>query len=167
VSTPRPLVDDRARATLDAIEVPISVTTAVRDRDGRLLDFRLEAINIAAARWAGLERAAVHGRLATDLLPGLREVGLFDELDRVVRTGHPFRQSGHFEGEVEAGRPFNAIYDLMAIRHGDGYVSAWAERDEGARLPLDLEVVVEQARAATPLVRLEAALLQLRLRPAT
>lgn len=162
----RPLVDDRARAAIDAFEFPITVTTAVRDRDGRLLDFRLAAVNVAAATWAGLDRAAVVGRLATDLLPGLRPVGLFDELDRVVTTGRPFRQSGHFEGTVEEGSRFDASYELMAIRHGDGYLSAWAEHGQDGRSPIDLEVALERVRAAIPLVRPEAPAI-LRLRPAT
>jgi hypothetical protein len=167
VSALRPLVDDRAREAIDAIEIPISVTSAVRDRDGRLLDFRLEAVNLAAAAWAGLERAAIHGRLATDLLPGLREAGLFDELDRVVTTGRPFRQNGRYEGWVEAGRRFDATYELMAVRHGDGYVSAWVESDEPAPRPLDLEVLLKRVQAAIRLVRLEASSVRLGLRPAT
>jgi PAS domain-containing protein len=162
-----PLIDDRARAALDAVDVPISVTSAVRDRDGRLLDFRLEAVNVAAATWAGLDRAAILGRLATDLLPGLRPTGLFDELDRVVTTGQPFRQSGRYEGSVEEGRPFAATYDLMAIRHGDGYLSAWAERGDGVPSPIDLEVLLQGVQAAIPLVRPNVSAATLRLHPAT
>ncbi|HJW21870.1 MAG TPA: hypothetical protein VJ506_05520 [Candidatus Limnocylindrales bacterium] len=143
------------------------MTSAVRDRDGRLLDFRLEAVNVAAALWAGLDRAAVHGRLATDLLPGLRSAGLFDELERVVTTGRPFRQRGRYEGSVEAGRRFDATYELMAVQHGDGYASAWAERDGGTGSTADLEAVLDQVRAAMPLVRPEASTAPADLRPPT
>lgn len=157
MSALRPLVDDHAQAALDAIVFPISVTTAVRDRDGRLLDFRLELVNLAAAAWAGLERGSVLGRLATELIPWLRPAGLFDELDRVVATGRPFHQHGqHYEGVVGEGRHFDAMFELMAVRHGDGYVSAWTERDQGTASRLELEGVLEHARSAVPLVRLEA-----------
>jgi PAS domain-containing protein len=161
VSALRPLVDDRARAAVDAIDLPISVTIAVRDRDARLLDFRLELVNLAAARWAGLDRVAIVGRLATELMPGLRPAGLFDELDRVVTTGRPFRQTGHYDGNVEDGRAFSAIFDLLAVRHGDGCLSAWLEQPEGRGPALDVEAAVERARAAVPLVRLEASALRM------
>ena len=162
----RPLVDGRVRAALDAIDVPISVTSAVRDRDARLLDFRLELVNLAAARWAGLGREAIVGRLATDLIPALRPTGLFDELDRVVTTGQPFSQTQHYDGKVEDGRSFSAVFTLRAIRHGDGYLSAWSEQPKGSKGAIDLDATIERARTAIPLVRLEASAAPLRLRPA-
>ncbi len=166
MSALRPLVDDRARAALDAIEVPITVTMAVRDRDGRLLDFRVAGANLAAAAWAGLDRARIVDRLVTDLMPGLRPAGLFDELERVVSTGLPFRQTGYFDGSVAAGHEFAGIYNLLAIRHGDGYLIAWVEEPEGPPSATDVEAAVEQARVAVTLVRAgtSAALV---LRPAT
>ncbi|HYL41116.1 MAG TPA: PAS domain-containing protein [Candidatus Binatus sp.] len=166
MSALRPLVDDRARAAIDSIGLPIAVTTAVRDRDGRLLDFRFAGVNLAAAAWAGLDRAAMLGRLATDLLPGLRPMGLFDELEQVVRTGKPFRQTGRYVGIVEAGRPFDGTYDLLALRHGDGYLGAWAERDD-AGTPVDLDIALGRVRDAVPLIRLKASATPLRLSPAT
>ncbi len=167
MSAVRPLVDDRARAALDAIDVPITVTLAVRDRDARLLDFRLEGVNLAAAAWAGLDRGRILGRLATDLMPGLRTEGLFDELERVVSTGRPFRQTGYFDGNVEAGRRFAGTYDLMAIRHGDGYLGAWAQQREGRAPAADVEAAIERARAAVSLVRIGVSASMLVLRPAT
>ena len=157
MSVPRPVVDAHAREALDALEHPVSVATAVRDRDGHLLDFRLAHINVAGARWAGLPTESIVGRLLTDLIPGMRAAGLFDALDAVVATGRPFVQRGVFyEGNVEDGRSFAARFELMAIRVGDGYLSAWDELpgDDGATL--DLGAVVERARHAVPVIRLEA-----------
>lgn len=170
MSVPRPVVDARAREALEAIEQPVSVATAVRDRDGRLLDFRLEHINAAGARWAGLPASSIVGRLITDLIPALRPAGLFDALDRVVVTGQPFVQRDvHYAGNVEDGRAFSARFELMAIRVGDGYLSAWTELPEGDGPGIDLRAIVEHARQAVPVIRLEAriALPRLRLRPAT
>jgi hypothetical protein len=170
MSVPRPVVDARAREALDALEQPVSVATAVRDRDGRLLDFRLEHINAAGARWAGLPLGSIVGRLITDLIPALRPTGLFDALDRVVATGQPFVQRDvHYEGNVEEGRSFSARFELMAIRVGDGYLSAWAELPDDHSPGFDLAAIVERARQAVPVVRLEARSTRARLaaRPAT
>jgi hypothetical protein len=156
LSAPRPLVDERAREALDRIDLPLTVAVAVRDRDARLLDFRLEFANTAAARWAGLPRGAMVGRLITDLIPGLRPAGLYDKLVEVVASGRPFRQHRQpYEGNVEEGRSFAAIFDLLAIRLGDGYLSVWSELPEGTS-EIDLEAVAEGAKRVIPLVRREA-----------
>jgi hypothetical protein len=61
VTTSRPEPEQRLLAVLDTIDEPVSVATAIRDRDGRILDFRLEFVNLAAASWAGVEREAMIG----------------------------------------------------------------------------------------------------------
>jgi len=150
MSAQRPILDARVRAALDALEWPVSLASAVRDRDGRLLDFRLDHVNLAGARWAGLTPDEMTGRLLTDLVPETRALGLFDALDRVVSTGQPFRQRGtHYAGQVTDGRSFSARFELAAVSAGDGYLSAWAEiADEGA---VDLErVLVRAGEALSP-----------------
>jgi PAS domain-containing protein len=168
MSVPRPLVDARARAMLDAVDLPITVATAVRDRDQRLLDFRLEYANVAAHAWAGLEPGSMVGRLVTDLIPGLRPAGLYDALTEVVNTGRPFHQTGQpYEGNVEEGRRFAAVFDLLAIRLGDGYFSIWGERSADAP-PRDLVAITEATAPRIPVARLEAREVpHLRLNPAT
>ncbi|MBI3750448.1 MAG: PAS domain-containing protein, partial [Chloroflexi bacterium] len=128
MSVPRPFVDTTAREALDAIAVPLTIAAAVRDRDARLLDFRLDFANAAAADWAGLARDAMHGRLITDLIPGLRSAGLFDALAEVVARGRPFHQHRQpYEGNVEEGNAFAGVFELIAVRLGDGYLSLWSE----------------------------------------
>jgi hypothetical protein len=168
MSVPRPLVDARARAVLDAIDLPITVATSVRDRDQRLLDFRLEYANVAAHAWAGLEPGSMVGRLVTDLIPGLRPAGLYDALIEVVTTGRPFRQDGQpYEGNVEEGRTFAGVFDLLAVRLGDGYFSIWGERSADAP-PRDLAAIADATTRQIPLARLEARARQgFRLNPAT
>jgi hypothetical protein len=167
MSVPRASVDVAARDALDGIDLPITIAAAVRDRDARLLDFRLEFANLAATRWAGLAQGAMTGRLITDLIPSLRTTGLYDALVEVVASGRPFRQHGRpYEGSVEEGRAFSAVFDMYASRFGDGYLSVWSERPDGdgAR---DLEAIAARVTALVPLVRLEArALPRARLEPA-
>src|SRR5206468_1073047 len=78
VTTNRPELERRLLAVLDTIEEPVSVATAIRDRDGRILDFRLEFVNLAAASWAGIEREALIGLITGELLPEFRSSGYFD-----------------------------------------------------------------------------------------
>ena len=166
-SVPPPDIDVHALAALDAIAVPLSVTAAVRDHRERLLDFRMVAVNLAAAGWLGIERDLIPGRLATELVPGLRLTGLFDSLAVVVATGRPLHERGQrYEGELGDGGRFEGRYDLAAIRLGDGYLSAWQEVGDGVP-GIDLRAALERARAAIPVVRPEVGKPPLRLRSAT
>jgi PAS domain-containing protein len=94
VTTSRPELEQRLLATLDTIDEPVSIATAIRDRDGRILDFRLEYVNLAAARWAGVEREALIGLITGELLPDFRASGYFDSLRDVVETGVPYHREG-------------------------------------------------------------------------
>lgn len=168
MSAPRPFVDTRARQALDTIAVPLTIAVSVRDRDARLLDFRIDFANTAAATWAGLSRDAMHGRLVTDLIPGLRPAGLFDALAEVVAKGRPFHQHRQpYEGNVEEGSTFAAVFELLAVRLGDGYLSVWAELPDAGGM-IDLESIAREAVELIPMVRLESRPMSpSRLRPAT
>ena len=129
VTTSRPELEQRLLAVLDTIDEPVSVATAIRDRDGRILDFRLEYVNPAAARWAGVEREAMIGLITGELLPEFRSSGYFDTLRDVVETGRPFERDGAVVADtVIGGSWIGGTYDLRAIRLGDGYLSTWRRR---------------------------------------
>ena len=124
-----PSLDRRLLELLDAIDEPISIATAIRDRDGRLLDFRLEFVNAAAATWAGVEREAMIGLITGELLPEFRASGYFDTLRDVVETGRPYsREGAEIADAVTGGSWIGGTYDLRAIRLGDGYLSTWRLR---------------------------------------
>lgn len=126
VTTTRPELERRVLDLLDAIDEPISIATAIRDRDGRILDFRLDFVNEAAARWAGVAREALIGLITGELLPEFRSSGYFDTLREVVETGRPYaREGAPVSDAVIGGSWIGGTYDLRAIRLGDGYVSTW------------------------------------------
>jgi PAS domain-containing protein len=129
VSTPNVELQHRLFELLDAIDEPVSIATAIRDRDGRILDFRLEYVNEATARWAGVPRASMIGLITGELLPEFRSGGYFDTLQEVVETGVPYHAEGaEVADEVIGGAWVGGVYDMRAIRLGDGYVSAWRLR---------------------------------------
>src|SRR6185503_666626 len=128
VSTQRPGLDARLMAIFDAIDEPVSVASAIRDRDGRILDFRLEFGNLAAARGAGVERESMVGLITGERLPEFRSSGFFAPLRDVVETGRPYHQDGaQVAATVTGGQWVGGMYDLRAIRLGDGYLSTWRQ----------------------------------------
>jgi PAS domain-containing protein len=129
VTTSRPELEQRLLAILDALDEPVSIATAIRDRDGRILDFRLEFVNLAAASWAGVEREALIGLITGEVLAEFRSSGYFDTLRDVVESGLPFHRDGAIVADsVTGGTWIGGIYDLRAIRLGDGYLSTWRLR---------------------------------------
>jgi len=129
VTTSRLELEQRLLATLDAIDEPIAIGSSVRDRDGRLLDFRFDYLNPAAAQWAGMGRESIIGLLTGDLLPDFRAGGYFDSLREVVETGRPYlREGAPVAGSVAGGSWVGGAYDLRAIRLGDGFLTTWRQR---------------------------------------
>lgn len=129
VTTARPELERRLLDLLDAIDEPVSIASAIRDREGRILDFRIEFVNLAAARWAGVEREAMIGLITGELLPEFRSSGFFDTLCDVVETGRPHHEeSAEVADAVIGGSWVGGQYDLRAIRLGDGYLSTWRVR---------------------------------------
>ena len=129
VTTSQPELEQRLLATLDAIDEPIAIGSTIRDRDGRILDFRFEYVNPAAASWAGVPRESWIGLITGELLPNFRASGYFDTLRDVVETGRPyFREGALVAGTVADGSWVGGIYDLCAIRLGDGYLTTWRQR---------------------------------------
>ena len=129
VTTPDDELGRRLMGLLDAIDEPVSIASAIRDREGRILDFRLEYANEATARWAGVPRESMIGLITGELLPEFRSSGFFDTLHEVVETGVPYYEAGaEVADEVIGGSWVGGVYDMRAIRLGDGYMSAWRLR---------------------------------------
>ncbi len=129
VTTPNLSLDTRLLGLLDAIDEPVSIASAIRDRDGRILDFRLQFVNQAAAEWAGVPRESMIGLITGELLPEFRSSGFFDTLAEVVETGVPYHEAGaQVADAVTGGDWVGGIYDMRAIRLGDGYFSTWRRR---------------------------------------
>jgi PAS domain-containing protein len=124
-----PEIARRLGELLDAIDEPISVASAIRDREGRILDFRIEFVNAATAAWAGVPRESMIGLITGEILPEFRSSGFFDTLREVVETGAPYHEAGaRADDTVTGGSWIGGIYDLRAIRLGDGYLSTWRLR---------------------------------------
>lgn len=129
VSAFPPRIEDQLLARLDAVSEPLTIATAIRDRDGRLLDFRVEFVNQAAADWAGVPREQMIGRIAGELLPEFRSGGFFDILLEVVETGEPYSSpDARMDDTVTGGAWVGGIYAARVIRLGDGYLSTWRRR---------------------------------------
>jgi two-component system cell cycle sensor histidine kinase/response regulator CckA len=118
--------DGRLAAVFDGLEDGIVIDRAIRDQDGRIVDFVVEYANNAACRLAGLRRDEIVGQRALDLFPGRRENGRFDACVRVVETGEPLVRIPVSGNEVPApshAQDHERAYELSVTKVGDGYVA--------------------------------------------
>ena len=93
----------------------IAALEAVRDADGRIVDFVWILANPAASHAYGIPADALIGSTYLEILPGAREAGLFDAFVRVVETGEPFQHELYYEADGLDG-----WFAVSAVRLGDG-----------------------------------------------
>lgn len=119
------VTDDRElwRDVLDALPVAVSVSTAIRDGQGRVVDFRTDYVNELSAALSGIPADEQVGRRATELLPGIVEMDLFRDTVRVVETGEPYVHDALELDVVVAGRRIAGTFQVEAHRFRDGVIS--------------------------------------------
>ena len=128
----------RLRTALDAMLDGVSILTAVRDPEGRIIDFRIEYANPAVT---GIGRMTVEQQIGgsiLELLPGHRVSGLFDAYVRVTETGAPFESASlHYVDPDAQGGPIDQYVEQRVARLGDGVVVS--VRDVTSREAAELE----------------------------
>jgi len=115
---------DICRRVLDELPVSVSISSAVRDERGQIVDFRTEYVNRASSESSGIPASEQMGRLASELLPDFREMELFADTVRVVETGEPFvREQLAFDEVVAGNRRVQGTFEIEARKFGDGILS--------------------------------------------
>jgi diguanylate cyclase (GGDEF)-like protein len=101
-----------AEASLDAF----SLLDAVRDKSGRIVDFRIQYVNANAEKLIGRQRSDVLGQSLCDAMPILKASGVFDRWCRVVESGEPLNG----EHPVPQGNLLQATWvHYQVIKLGD------------------------------------------------
>ncbi len=102
--------------------------TAIRDKAGRIVDFRIDYLNNAARVITG---AAPQREVAEGLVETLAENHkweFFDDFCHVVETGEPLAsQSLEHEDAKHGGKLLVRAYEVRAARIGDGLVVGWRD----------------------------------------
>jgi two-component system NarL family sensor kinase len=118
------------QATLDSSSNIIQAKEAVRDAQGRIVDFRWRLTNNVAARLFG----DVIGCTVLDKYPGAVPSGLFERFKEVTETGQPAR----FELEY-CHEHINGWYDLSVVKMDDGVVVTTTDITDRKRAELALQ----------------------------
>jgi PAS domain S-box-containing protein len=92
------LIESRFRGAIAASLDAFFLCESVRDR-GAIVDFRIVELNGRGEQFLGRTRADLIDRLATEIIPSIRESGLLDQLIEVVETGESFEDEIQIEDE--------------------------------------------------------------------
>lgn len=123
-----------AYAVLDATPVAISVSSAVRDGEGRLVDLRTDYVNAASAAASGIPVDQQIGLLACEVLPGFRDSDLFADMSRVIETGEPYvHEALFFEADIPDVSRISGTFEVEVHKFGDGLLSASRDVSERKR----------------------------------
>jgi len=114
---------DWIRAILDGIHGNAYLLTPLRDRDGSVVDFRLEAVSGEVG-----DRAV--GRRLLDVNPLLADNGVFAAYVDVLATGQLWQRPAVSEETIINGRKRRMLVTRRASRVGGAVLASWERLDE-------------------------------------
>jgi PAS domain S-box-containing protein len=124
--------EERFRTSVENMLDCFAICSAIRDDSGRIIDFLIEYVNAAACLNSGMTQEEHIGKHLLELLPAVRQTGLFEEYCRVVETGSPLVKESVIYPDTDSlqypSRPKQGkIYDVRATKLDDGLVISWRD----------------------------------------
>lgn len=119
---------ERVQATLDSLLDPSVLLEAVRDEDGRIIDFVYADANAAACSYNQMSRAELIGARLLDTLPRQAGASLLAMYAATVESGEPLVLDGY--GYRPHGGQSEQFFDIRAVKVGDGLSYTWRDVTE-------------------------------------
>lgn len=108
--------DRRFRAAIEASLDGFDLMEAVRDRQNRIVDFRILQVNAAIEQLVGLKREQLEGRLVCEVFPVTRTGGFLERYIEVVET----RKAWTAEFAIDADNIHAKWLQQQVVAVGDG-----------------------------------------------
>ena len=119
------LQHDEFRRALNAMVDSVTICSAIRDDDGRLVDFRLEFVKDDARDPFGRSGAELIGQRVLECYPNWLDSGIFDRFRQVVETGEPLIEERlEYTDRDASGRVLSGTWRAQVVKFGDGFLSS-------------------------------------------
>ena len=119
--------EERFRTAVESMLDPFVLLRAVRDEDGRIIDYVYEFANGAACQYLGLPRGELLGKRMLTVRPRQEATGLLPHYERVVETGEPLVLDDFIFDYSEGGQRHRQVFEIRAHRVGNGLAYTWRE----------------------------------------
>jgi PAS domain S-box-containing protein len=119
--------EERFRTSVENMLDCFGIYSAIRDASGCIVDFRIEYVNEAACTNNQMTRSEQLGRGLCELMPVMREIGLFDEYCQVVKTGQSLSKEALIYEDIYNQQILIKALDIRVTKLGDGVAVAWRD----------------------------------------
>ncbi|WP_460635086.1 sensor histidine kinase [Larkinella harenae] len=106
------------RTTLDASISSIFYMTAIRNEQGRIIDYLMVMSNKAVLRSNNMTPEQVEGKQLLKVFPGNADNGFFDLYVRVTETGQPESSISYYRDDLG----LEGWFEVSAVKQDDGIV---------------------------------------------
>ncbi len=120
-----------------------SMLRALRDENGRIIDFIVDYVNPRGAALARQTPEAVTGRRVTEVLPGVVSAGVFSSFCNVTETGEPLETEVRYEQGGRVG-----WFRNMVVKIEDGVAISFFDITYAKRLERELAQRAHQLERA-------------------
>ncbi len=144
----------RLGAAFESLLDLVTIESAIRDQDGRIIDFRIEYMNDVAIDVAGRRREELVGSTVLEMYPAMAGSDLFAGYVRTVETGEPTVVDSLPYEDVVDGRAVSGYYTVRVTRFEDGILIATRDISERERARLELESSRVELEAAQRLAHI-------------
>jgi PAS domain S-box-containing protein len=127
------LSEERFRTAVDTFIEGFAIVDPIRDREGRIVDFRYEHINDAGCRINNNPREAHLGATFLGIFPHLERHEMMKDLADVIESGEPLQKEYHFfheDDQVGRAGSFRRSVELRAVKLGNGLSVVWGDTTE-------------------------------------
>jgi PAS domain S-box-containing protein len=136
--------EERFRTSVENLLDGFAILSAIREtnfdgKPGRILDFQFEYVNQAGCRMNQRTLEEQVGNSLLELLPAHLETGLLDEYIQLVETGNPIIKDALFYEDIYgSGEKLNRVFEMQAVKLGDGFALTWRDVTEKHNMELTL-----------------------------
>ena len=120
--------EGRIEHSLEHLFAAFGMFTAIRDKAGRIVDFRIDSLNDTARVTTGATPQPEVGEGLLETFAEHHRRELFDNFCNVVETGEPLvMQSLEYEDAKHGGKRLVRAYEVRATGIGDGLAVGWRD----------------------------------------
>ena len=122
--------EERFRLSVENLLDAFAIYSAIRDADGKIVDFEVAYVNEAACKLTGRTWAEYLGQTVLDMHPGLDKTEIFAWYVQAVETGEVIVKENYALTTTSNNKTDIRYFDYRITRLGDGFTSTWRDVTE-------------------------------------